>query len=237
MRSMYKVAVFTLLAGLAIAGTGTAGQTNFAGGLHFNAGFPQGDFKDQIDKNAYGVGGQIFYAPSNSPLAIGLEFGWMNYGHEHRKEPLSTTVPDITVDLNTDNNIVQGFLILRGQMPRGPIRLYGDGLIGFNYLFTETKISGTGASDDTFASTTNQDDGVFAYGVGGGVMVPVYAKPSGKGRPLEVLLDAGLRYVVGGEAEYLKKGSITREDGVVTYDVIKSKTDMLRLHAGVMVRF
>ncbi len=33
----------------------------------------------------------------------------------------------------------------------------------------------------------------------------------------EVLLDAGLRYVMGGEAEYLKKDSIKREGGITIY--------------------
>jgi len=212
-------------------------QTNFAGGLHFNAGFPQGDFKDQIDRNAYGIGGQFFFSPRKSPLALGLELGWMNYGNESRREPFSTTIPDVTVEVTTSNNIVQGFFILRGQMPTGPIRLYGDGLIGFNYLFTETKISDSDEPSEDIVSTTNQDDAVFAYGLGGGVMVPVYTKPAEKGKPIEVLIDGGLRYVLGGEAQYLKEGSIKRDGGQVTFDLIESKTEMLRLHIGVMVRF
>ena len=257
-RFLLSTALVVALIGV-LGGTAQAQMTNFEGGVYFNGGFPQGEFKDQIDKNAFGLSGQFFYAPKKSPLAIGLELGWMNYGNETRREPFSTTIPDVTVEVNTSNNIVQGFFILRGHMSQGPIRAYADGLVGFNYLFTETKISDEDGGED-IASTTNQDDGAFAYGAVHEILwqapgsqcrrgfcraaqrwhpdrVPLYSTPVGKGKPFEVLLDAGLRYVLGGDAEYLKKGSIAREEGSVTYDTLNSKTNMLRLHFGVAVRF
>ncbi len=215
-------------------------QTNLTGAVHFNGGFPQGEMKDNIDRNAFGLGGQFFYSPQKSPLAIGLDLGWMNYGNESRREPFSTTIPDVTVNVETSNNIVQAFFVLRGQMPEGPIRLYGDALVGFNYLYTETRITDSDFLAEDIASSTNQDDAAFAYGFGGGVMVPVFTRKAEAGqgkKPLQVLLDGGVRYVLGGEAEYLKKGSIRREDGAVTFDTIKSKTDMLKLHLGVAIRF
>ena len=234
-RTLFTVLIMAL-ATIAVLAPFASAQTNFAGGLYFNAGFPQGDFKDQIDRNAYGLSGQFFYAPSKSPLAIGLEIGWMNYGNETRREPFSTTIPDVQVEVKTSNNIAQFFFVLRGQTPTGPIRLYGDALVGLNYLFTETKISDIGDGEKV-ASSTNQDDAVFAYGFGGGLQVPVYSGLIKNKKPLVILIDAGLRYIWGGEAEYLKEGSIRREDGVVTYDLIKSNTDMMRLHVGVMARF
>jgi hypothetical protein len=236
MTSVFKISAAGLALVMALACVSSA-EPNFAGGLYFNTGFPQGEFKDQIDRNAYGLSGQFFYSPHQSPLAIGIEGGWMNYGSESRREPFSTTIPDVTVNVTTSNNIAQVFLIVRGQVPNGPIRLYGDALIGLNYLFTETKITDSDEPDDEVASSTNKDDAVFAYGFGGGVMVPVYTRPAGPSRPIQVLIDGGVRYILGGEAEYLKEGSIRRENGMVTYDVIKSETDMVRLHIGVMIRF
>lgn len=213
--------------------------TNFSGGIHFNTGFPQGDLKDQIDRNAYGIGGQFFYAPQKSPLAIGIELGWMNYGNESRREPFSMTIPDVTVNVETSNNIAQAFLVLRGRTPQGPIQLYGDAIIGLNYLFTETKITDSDLPGDDIASTVNSDDAAFAYGFGGGILVPVFTRSSKTrdGRPLQVSIDGGVRYVFGDEAEYLKKGSIRRVDGAVIYDPVKSKTDMMRMHIGVMISF
>ncbi len=237
-RSLVTLAVAVLA--ITAAPGALQAQTNFAGGLHFNAGFPQGEMKDQIDRNAYGIGGQIFFSPQKSPLAIGLDLSWMNYGSESRREPFSTTIPDVTVDVNTSNNIVQTFFVLRGQMPTGPIRLYGDALVGFNYLYTETRISDTDDLTDDIASSTNQDDATFAYGFGGGLMVPVFTRgvtTQGGKSGLQVLLDGGVRYILGGEAEYLKEGSIRRESGAIAFDTIKSKTNMTKMHLGVVVRF
>ncbi|MFH2055816.1 MAG: hypothetical protein ABIJ61_07655 [bacterium] len=214
-------------------------RTNFAGGLHFNTGFPQGELDDHIDRNSYGLGGQFFFSPERSPVALGFEFSWMNYGIESRREPFSTTIPDVTVRVETQNNIAQGFLVLRLRTPRGPIRPYVDGMLGFNYLYTETRITDADFLDDEIASSTNQDDVAFATGIGGGVMVPVYTQRGGQDgkKPLQLLLDAGARYIWGGEAEYLKEGSIRRSNGKVAFDTIESKTDMVKLHVGVVVRF
>jgi hypothetical protein len=241
MKSKIKLIVMVTVAVMIMQvwGGGVSAQTNFTGGIHFNAGFPQKELKDHIGQNAYGLGGQIFYSPHNSPFAVGLELGWMNYGTETRSEPFSPSIPDVTVDVETSNNIAQAFFILRGMVPSGPIQLYADGLIGLNYMFTETSIRD---QDETFkevVSSTNRDDAAFSYGVGGGVMISLYnrkAGPFGK-KAFQVLLDGGVRYIYGGEAEYLKKGSITRVDDQVIYDSIISKTDMVRLHAGVMFRF
>ncbi len=226
-------AIFSIVLCAAVS----SAQTNFAGGIHFNVGFPQGELKDQIERNAYGIGGQFFYSPQRSLLALGVELGWMNYGQENRREPFSSTIPDVTVEVQTSNNIVQAFVVLRAKMPQGAIQPYGDVLVGFNYLFTETKIKDADDPAEEVASSTNRDDAAFAYGFGGGVMVSVYAEKTGDGHPINVLIDGGVRYVLGQEAEYLKEGSIRRESGAVEYDLIKSKTDMLRLHVGIMVRF
>ncbi|MBU0983105.1 MAG: hypothetical protein KKA42_04495 [candidate division Zixibacteria bacterium] len=223
---------------IAICASSLSAQTNFQGGIHFNAGFPQGELKDQIDRNAYGLGGQIFFAPQKSPLALGIELGWMNYGSKTRNVPWGPTIPDVTLDVTTQNNIVQGFLVLRAHMPKGPIQLYGDALVGFNYLFTETKVSDEDDLDE-IASSVNFDDHAFAYGFGGGLMVPIYTRNVARdgGKALQVSLDGGLRYILGGEAEYLTEDGTRIISDVVIHTPQISKTDMLRLHLGVSVSF
>jgi hypothetical protein len=241
-----KTAAIALLAlGLLVPTTVTSSGAglmggNFAGALHFSAGIPQGELSDQIGRNAYGLDGQVFYSPEGSPFAVGLDASWMRYGSESRREPFSTTIPDVTVEVSTSNNIVQGFFVLRGQLPKGPIRPYADVLIGFNHLYTETKISDSDNPAEEVASTTNQYDTALAYGLGIGVTIPVYVQEvgsEGDKLPFEVLIDGGARYLRGGEADYLKEGSIRREGGRVAFDTITSKTDLVRLHLGVMVRF
>ena len=233
----YGTSLFLLIIAAFLVLTQPAlGQSNFQGGLNFMAGFPQGEFKDNVDENGFGIGGEILYSPSTSPFGIGISLGFMNYGEESRREPFSTTIPDVEVEVSTTNNIVMGHLLFRAQSKIGPIRPYLDGLVGFNYLFTETRIEDVD-DEEEIASSTNLDDGVFSYGAGGGVMLRLFTSKAKKGKVWSILLDLGARYILGGEAEYLKEGSIKRVGGRVVFDKIKSKTDLLTARLGVIVEF
>ncbi len=233
----YRTSLFLFIIAAFLALTQPAlAQTNFQGGLNFIAGFPQGEFKDNVDQNGFGIGGEFLYSPSISPFGIGVSLGFMNYGEESRREPFSTTIPDVEVEVKTTNNILLGHLLLRAQVKQGPIRPYAEALVGFNYLFTETKIEDVDDQEE-IASSTNLDDGVFSYGAGGGVMMRLYTGKIKKTKTLSILLNLGVRYILGGEAEYLKEGSIKRVNGKVVFDKIKSKTDILTTHLGVTVEF
>jgi hypothetical protein len=211
---------------------------HFQGGLNFQLGFPTGDYKDHIDNTGVGVAGDILYSPKSSPLGIGLSLGFFQIGEETQKGALNPQFPQIQIEVNTRNNLAQFMLLLRAQPKRGPILPYVDGLVGVHYLFTESSVKGSG-SDEDFASTTNQDDATFAWGGGGGVMIKVYdgfAK-SDNGKPVQVFIDLRARYISGGEAEYLKEGSIRNVNGVAVFDLEKSKTNIATAHIGVAVNF
>ena len=217
------------------------GQPCFGGAGHFLLGFPQGEFKDNVDRIGYGVSSEFLYSFGPTPVKIGASLGFLIYGRETREEPFSTTIPDVTVDVTTSNNVLLGHLLLRLQPRVGAIRPYLDGLVGFNYLFTQTKIESQEGQEQEIATSTNFDDFAFSYGGGGGIMIKVYdgtkkTKPS-KGGLAAVLVDARVRYLKGSEAEYLKEGSIGREDTEVTYDVIKSNTDLLTVQIGAIFEF
>ena len=80
----------------------------------------------------------------------------------------------------------------------------------------------------------------FSYGTGGGLMVQVHRakkKETGKDGLQEVLVNFRIRYLFGSESEYLKEGSIRRENGAVIYDLITSRTDMLTFQLGVIFGF
>ncbi|MDO8550105.1 MAG: hypothetical protein Q7S39_08160 [Ignavibacteria bacterium] len=46
-------------------------------------------------------------------------------------------------------------------------------------------------------------------------------------------LDFKARYLFGSEAEYMKEGFVKLGNGRVTYDVSKSKTNLLQIHLGI----
>ncbi|MEW5925236.1 MAG: outer membrane beta-barrel protein [Candidatus Zixiibacteriota bacterium] len=231
-----KLICFAVVGAILLSAAPAGAFTNFQGGLNLLLGFPQGDFKDELNKTGVGIGGEILYSPGKSIFGIGASLGFMVYGHEKSRVPFSPTVPNVFVEVSTDNNIFQGHLMLRVQPKNGPIRPYGEGLIGLNYLFTKTTIKDEGDSED-IASSTDLDDAVFSYGAGGGVMVNLYSGDPTRGKLWKLMLDLRLRYLIGGEAEYLKEGSILVEDGQVFYDISKSKTDMLLAQIGLTFEF
>ncbi len=221
---------------IAVLGSAASAQ-NWQGGLGFQLGFPTGEYKDQIDKTGVGLGGDILFSPRRVPLGIGLSLGWFQVGSESREEPFSTTIPDVTVDVETENALAQFVVLLRAQPKQGVIRPYADGVLGLNYLYTRTSIKNASGGEEV-ASSTNLDDAAFAYGVGGGAMVRVYdRKKSAHSRPMQVFIDVNFRYVVGGEAEYLQEGSIRREASEVSFDISKSKTNIATARIGVVVNF
>jgi hypothetical protein len=229
-----------MVAALAIAFVPDYCSAGMSGGLSFMLGFPQGEFSDNVDNTGYGLSGELAYKPRMWPFSIGGSLAYMIYGQEKRTEPFSYTIPDVFVDVITTNSILSGHILLRAEVPRGPIRPYVDGLLGFNYLFTETKIEGY--SDEPIAKTTNLDDAVFSYGGGGGILIKIFGdetalRKARLGRSPLVFIDLRLRYLLGGEAEYLKEGSIGRVGTTVVYDVIQSKTDLLTFHIGVTAEF
>jgi len=217
----------------------------FQFGLDFQVGAPQNEFKDQLDDRlGIGLGGFFGYRFGNTPVMLGADLGFMNFGTETRQEPWSTTIPDATVNVENSYNLVHGDLLLRIIPPERAFRPFIDGLFGFNYFFTETKIRDRGSTDpdDTIASDTNFRDTAMSYGFGGGFQLRIYSD-DGSGNnndiqtPYNVYLHFLGRYMYGREAEYLREGSIIRENGTVTYDVMQSTTDLLHFRVGVTVGF
>jgi len=239
MKSLRIIGIIGLTCCLFVPMAQTQSLYQFGGNL--TIGLPQGEFGDNVDN--VGIGGTGFFALNfpQSPLAVGASIGFMIYGSETRKESWSTTIPDIRLDVTTTNNILNGHLFLRVQPPKGGFLPYLDGLIGFNYLWTETSVKDEDEiGGEEIASSRQLSDITFSYGVGGGLMFRVYQAREKKkiGRELaSVYIDLGLRYLKGGEAEYLKENSITIEGTQVYYDISKSTTDILTIHIGASFAF
>jgi hypothetical protein len=230
-QKLWKIAM------LCLAGA-TAQAQDLQGGIGFLAGLPQGDFKQNVDNAGYGIAGAFGWTPEESPVMVGLELGFMVYGSESRREPFSSSVPNVFVDVTTTNNFFLGHLIVRAQPNSGTMRPYLQGMVGMNYLFTRTKIENSSDPGDEIASSEDLSDNAFSYGGGAGIMVCVWSQDEEDDEGIrEVLIDAGARYIMGREASYLKEGSIRVSGGSVYYDVSESKTDLLELQIGVTICF
>ncbi|MES2765873.1 MAG: hypothetical protein V4642_08400 [Bacteroidota bacterium] len=212
-------------------------------GLGLILGLPRNEFRDNVTNPGFGIGGHIGYAPNKMPLMFGVEFDYMAYGMETTKVPFNeSTTGRVNVDLQTTNSIVSGHLFSRLQPATGLLRPYVDALVGFNYLNTSSSVNDE-YSDQSIASSINFQDGAFSYGAGAGVMFKILDGNLGEDQMGEThfgttLLDFRVRYMKGGEAEYLKRGSIKEDPNdktKVTYDVYKSRTDMLTFRLGVAI--
>lgn len=207
----------------------------FQVGVNFILAFPQDEFSDFVKQTGFGGAGEFLYRFPLVPVSVGFAGSYIIYGSESRRERLSLTLP-VYVDVNTTNNIATGHFLLRAQPRQSSVRPYLDGLIGFNYLFTQTKVESQGTGNE-IATSTNFDDFAFSYGGGGGLMITLYQDKQAEDGLAAVNLDLRLRYLFGAQAEYLKEGSIEISGGDVFYNVNKSVTDMINFQIGVTLEF
>ena len=219
------------------------GNAQYVGGefgVNFAIGSPQGEFSENVEN--LGIGGSFYggYNLPKSPFMIGIDIGYLRYGTESRLEPFSHTIPDATVRVENTNNILLTHLFIRVQPDMGSVKPYLGGLLGFKRLYTKTKIENDASDDEPIAESTNSSDYALSYGIGGGLKIKVFEKSSSdeEENRLSVFIDLGVKYLLGNEAEYLKKGSIIRTStGEVFYDFRQSKTDLLLFNVGVSLLF
>ncbi|PEN13947.1 hypothetical protein CRI94_07790 [Longibacter salinarum] len=212
------------------------------GSLSFTVGVPVGEFADKLDNLGYGanlfLGGML----KNTPFTVGLDASFLVYGRSRKRVPFSTTVgPAVNVDVVTTNSIVQPHLVLRLQPATGPVRPYLEGLIGFKYLFTETRVEDD-RTDEKIASTRNFDDFAWSGGAGAGVDIRVGQSVNQMGRQQAFYLKLGVQYLRGQEAEYLAEGALedTNNDGVLNESELpirRSRTNLVQPMLGFAMTF
>ncbi len=217
---------------LLVACVSVSQAQNLQAGIDFTTVFPRGEFRQNIDNNGYGVGGQFLIGLGKSPVYAGFDGGFAIYGSQSRDEILSPSIPELRLRVRTTNNIAWTHFLLRLQPRSSKVRPYAEGLVGAKYLFTNTSIRDD-FSDEDIASDTNFSDTTSSYGAGGGVQIHL----ADTGRRSQIVFDTKVRYLRGGNADYLKKGSIIRTPNGVFFDVLSSRTDMVTLHFGVTFRF
>jgi len=211
----------------------TGGSTNihaqeFQFGFYVTAMSPSGEFNDNVTNNGYGFGGSFLKRLGSSPFLVGADGGFVIYGSQEGLESLSSTSATVQA---TTNNIILAHFLTRVQPRKGRVRPYVDGLIGFKHLFTDNMALNE-YIDEVVASKIYLSDTSLSYGVGGGLQIPL-----GKNGESRIMLDGNVRYLRGGRARYLKKDSIREVDGVIVFDPLTSRTDIITIQIGVTFRF
>ncbi len=206
----------------------TSGRAYVQGGAGILAGVPVGDFGRNVE-GAGGLTGHLGVGIGDTALSLGGEASLLWYGEESRKVPLSLTIPDALVTVNTNNYLLLVHGRARVQRRHGRWRPYVDGLLGLNYIYTRTSVDvglEDGNGSPSIAGTTNLGDVGPSYGGGAGVTIG-FGSP-----PARTRLDISVRYVSGTEADYLRQGTIRRENGQAILDISHSRTDLVAVYIG-----
>ncbi|MDH7514618.1 MAG: hypothetical protein QHI48_01905 [Bacteroidota bacterium] len=218
-------------------------RTNVFLGIHFQMVFPQGDFKEKVDNLGFGLNGDIGYDFPGWPIAVGFQGGYVVYGSETYRTPLSGTIP-INVEVTATNSIVPLHVFLRLIPPKGDVRPYFEGLAGLN-IFTTSMSAKNLNNNEEIAGETKNTDAAFSYGGSGGVLVRVWSgttvdRKDASEQALTVYIDARVRYLYGGNVSYYTESAVYRVGDVVRFDenrITTSKTDYITGQIGLVVRF
>lgn len=121
---------------------------------------PQGEFCDQIDNLGFGLSGEfLFLSPKpRAPFGFGLNVGYYINGMETRREPWSLTIPDVFVEVDRTNNLLNFHVLFEIGLPTGRVSPYLQGLFGGSYHYTQPSVSKDYNQQTIIASTTNFDD-------------------------------------------------------------------------------
>lgn len=219
-----------------------SGQFNVRGTI----GVPQGGLRNNISGPGGGLHLYLGGWTGERPLLVGVDVGILNYGRTTDQVPFSSTVgPRVPVEVTTSNNVLETHLSLRLQPRNGRLRPYVEGLAGFKYLFTRTRIGDDSGDDnlgDDIASSTNYDDFALSGGAGAGIDVRVFQPEDSAKKVRAVSLHLGVQYLLGSEAEYLSEGQLSDENNDGRLDqseleVRRSRTTFLQPQFGVTLRF
>lgn len=216
--------VFTLGDGRDDQGAGPRRSPAYVGASLTYA-VPQGDFRNNVHQG-FGIDVNGHYKVDRQGIfSIGGELGFLSYGRETVRVPLSSTIGRVNVDMTTSNNIFWMGLGPQLVVPVGPIRPYVSGTAGFAFFWTESSVEGT-YDTEAFAKSTNYDDATFAWTGGGGFLIPVGTSKQGA-------IDIGVRYHGNGNVRYLRKGDIIDlPDGNVQLRVNEGETPLLTWRLG-----
>ncbi len=231
-RAFKTILATGLLAFLSAAPAAAAPPAEFQFSLAFNASLPKGEFHDVLGRKIWGGSFGFGFRPSWSPVLFGMSMGLGIYGSDRWEDWLGLAESEFPVDVRSTNALLALCFFLRLQPSRGILRPYLDAFAGINILTTDTRIGDGGGSDDDL-NFNNSSDSAFAYGVGAGLQLPVLRFVTQDGnRFFSIDMDLGIRYALGGRADYLVE---TGEHGV--FDSRTSRTDLLAFSAGLSLVF
>ena len=147
---------------------------------------------------AGGVGGHALWSTPSGTLALRLDGNWLIYGSQTVRLPIPGTAGRLVREITTDNWVAQAGVGPEVVLGTGGVRPYLHAFAGVSYLSTTSHLRDPRGF--VSAESTNYDDTGFAWGGGGGFLVPL------KGGSTS--LDVGVRYVRTETMTFLAEGDL-----------------------------
>ena len=204
-------------------------QLRFQFSSKFLAGVPVGPFGKKVGASP-GVAVDFTARVGQTPVSVGAAFDYLLYGTETRRIALFPVVPEVFSNVGTTNNLIRTHALVRFQSPAGRVRPYAEGLLGFSYVYTRTSLD-LGYEGGS-AATTHLGAFAPSFGAGGGVTIGFWS-----GRAARLGLDIGLRYLTGGDVDYLTRGELQRDEAGVTFEPTRSPATLFGVQMGLTVDF
>ncbi|MEQ8703039.1 MAG: hypothetical protein RIC19_03920 [Phaeodactylibacter sp.] len=169
-------------------------------GGHFAVLNPVEGFREALDKNGIGGGGQVlFQIGPGRPVFAGLDFSVVRFDEEVVSFTTTQNGFAENYELRTRSNMLLGHVLLRFKPFTGFfLQPYADGLLGLRRPYTRTKYVQLfdEGEEELIEAYPELNDNTFSAGLGAGVQARLSARP-------DILLDARCTYVMGGSARYL----------------------------------
>lgn len=173
-------------------------------------GVPIEEYAEATDGIGFGANLHLSVPISRGvPIYGGFNFGYMLFGSQTQRETLSADVTsggdvvgqiDVPLRIVTNNNIYFWHLTGRLQLPIPVIQPYIQGMAGFRYMNTNTKIYDDSPDGDWSTESnglitrqTQLSDYVWSSGVGAGLHIQITRS---------FMIDAQVDYMYGGRARY-----------------------------------
>ena len=229
-----------LLLGMVLVLISVSASAQFTVGASLAVANPQYDFERISDDNIYGL--NIDGGYNMNAFMIGGNFSYLFRGSQNFERALSGDQIGINTDITVSHSLLQLHLLGRLQYPTPFIIPYVDGLLGGSFFSTSTESksqNSTGNQSDVIASSTNQSDFTYSIGYGVGLMANVY-NTEYEGKDLSIWVDLKVRYLKGGDAEYLQSADdIKYNDSAKKWETktTKSGTSMNVWYIGVACKF
>ena len=228
-RWLSVVSLFVLTTAVPAAAQSFDVLSRFTIGGAFVVSEPRGEFSHNVGTGYGAQGGVMFHLVRSGLVNLRFDVAGVVYDKEEKLVPASTS--RIIFEVKTTNSIATLTAGPEVAKPTGRLRPYAN--LGYSRLLfrTTSSLKGSESSDAEITNTTNYSDSTDAWVYGAGLRIPLGSIES----PLT--LDLGVRYYRGGEASYLREGSIHDNiDGSIAITPLSSRTPMLMYAVGVQFR-